>query len=142
MSAIESMIRVHGWALDEKRRKLRDLRDFMERLEEQLRDVDRGIEAERQAADTCDSRLAFTYPAFVSAALDRRRTLVETIAKADRQVEQARDEVAEAYNELKKYEMARDNQARREAAERERRDRLAQDELGLTMYRRGRNPDR
>lgn len=138
MSAIDSMVRVHGWALDEKRRKLRDLQDFMDRLEADLREVDRNIEAEREAAETCDARIAFTYPAFVSAALDRRRKLVETIANLDREVERARDEVAAAFNELKKYELARDNQLRREAAERDRRDRLAQDELGLSMYRRGR----
>ena len=137
MSAIDSMVRVHSWALDEKRRQLRDLQVFMDRLEADLREVDRNIEAERQAAETCDARIAFTYPAFVSAALDRRRALVENIANLERDVEQARDQVAEAFNEFKTYEMARDNQARRKAAERDRRDRLAQDELGLSMYRRG-----
>ena len=135
MTALESMIRVHGWILEEKRRSLAEIQAFADRLKTDLAALDRNVEAERAAADRSGEG-SLAYPAFVAAALERRRRLTETIGKLELQIDAARDGVAEAFKELKAYEMAHESQLRREAAGRDRAERIAQDELGVSLYRR------
>jgi flagellar export protein FliJ len=137
MTALDSMVRVHRWVLDEKQRKLADLQAFVDKLRGDLTTLDKQLETEREAAGRSDEA-GSVYPAFVAAALDRRKKLCETIANLDTETEAAREDVAEAFSELKKYELARDNQESQESAKRNRRERISLDELGVSIYRRTR----
>ena len=135
MTALQSMIRVHSWVLEEKRRGLAEIQAFVDKLKNDIALLDQNIEAERGVTGRLEeANLAF--PAFVAAALDRRKRLCETISNLEQQVDEARDAVAEAFQELKAYEMAYENQERREAAGRARAERIGQDELGIDLYRR------
>lgn len=135
MTALESMIRVHGWILEEKRRDLAEIQIFADKLKNDLAELDRNVEAEREAAGQSDAA-SLAYPSFVAAALERRKRLSETIGKLELQIDAARDEVAQAFKELKAYETAYENHERREAAGRDRAEGIAQDELGVSLYRR------
>ena len=111
----------------------------MEELGEKLRHDLEGLEAElRQeqsaATDSIEGTIAF--PAFVAAALERRKRLRVSIANLDLAIEAAREEVREAYQEVKKYELARDNRERRERDRLALRERKAFDELAATLHRR------
>ncbi len=139
MTALESMIRVHGWVLEEKRRSLAEIQTFTDKLKNDIVALDQNVEAEREAANQSDEA-SLAYPAFVAAALDRRKRLSETISKLETQIDAVREEVAEAYQELKAYEMAHESQQRREATGRARAERIAQDELGVSIYRRNNAP--
>lgn len=135
MTALDSMIRVHRWVLDEKQRKLIDLRTLLEKLESDLEGLDSDLEAEREASGSSDEAGA-AFPAYAAAALDRRRKLCETIANLEKETEAAREEVTEAFGELKKYEIASENRQSQESAKRKRRERINLDELGVSIYRR------
>lgn len=135
MSALESMIRVHQWMLDERRRGLAELQVFLDKLKADLVALDANLEAERAAAGN-SGEAALTYPAFVAAALERRKKLCGTIANLEGQLEALREAVAEAYRELKKYELAQENQVKRASAKRARKERLELDELAVSLYRR------
>jgi flagellar export protein FliJ len=137
MTALDSMVRVHSWVLDEKQRKLADLRALLQKLTDDLANLDKEFDAEREAAGTSDEAGA-AYPAFVAAALDRRRKLCQSIANLEKECEAARQEVTEAFGELKKYELARDNHESQESAKRKRSERINLDELGVSIYRRTR----
>lgn len=135
MTALESMIRVHGWILEEKRRDLAEIQVFADKLKNDLAALDRNVEAEREAANQSEMA-GLAYPAFVAAALERRKRLGETIRRLEAQIDSAREEVVEAFQELKAYETAHENHERREAAGHDRAERIAQDELGVSLYRR------
>lgn len=135
MTALKSMVRVHGWVLEEKRRDLAELQIFVDKLKKDLEALDHNVEAERAAAGRSEEA-NLAYPAFVAAALDRRKRLCETIFNLEQEVEAARDAVAEAFKELKAFEMAHENQERREAEGRSRAERIALDEMGVSLYRR------
>lgn len=135
MTALQSMIRVHQWVLDERRRSLADLQVFLDKLKGDLTMLDGSLEAERTAAEA-SPEAGLAYPAFVAAALERRKKLNGTIAELEGEVEALREEVAEAFAEVKKYELAQENQGRRDAAKRSRKQRLEADELGVSLYRR------
>jgi flagellar export protein FliJ len=139
MSALESMIRVHQWMLDERRRSLAELQVFLNKLKADLVALDANLEEERAAVDSSQGgsgEAALTYPAFVAAALERRKKLCGTIANLEGQLEALREEVAEAYRELKKYELAQESQVKRASAKRARKERLDLDELAISLYRR------
>ena len=138
MSALASMIRVHSWILDEKRQRLAEIQSFAERMHDDLRRLEAHMEAEQAAArESFDGTVA--YATFYSAALERRRRLEATIANLDQQVEAARDEVQAAFEELKKYELARDRLDRQETQRRQRLEQLTLDEVGASLYRRSRS---
>ena len=52
-----------------------------------------------------------------------------------------RDEIREAYQELKTFEITQENREKREAAELERKNNAVLDEIGLTLYRRKQEED-
>jgi flagellar export protein FliJ len=137
MTALDSMVRVHGWVLEEKQRKLTDLRALLQKLTDDLAGVDKELDTEREAAGKSDEAGA-AFPAFVAATLDRRKKLCETMANLQRESEAAREELREAFGELKKYELARKNQESQESAKRKRGERIHLDELGVSIYRRNR----
>jgi flagellar export protein FliJ len=137
MSALDSMVRLHRWMLDEKQRKLGELQAFLDRLTEDLSVLDGDIETEREATDR-SGQTGSAFPAYLAAALDRRKKLCETIANVEKQVQAARAEVAEASGELGKYELARRDLETQESVRRGEHERANLDELGAGVGRRGR----
>jgi len=139
MSALNSLVRVHTWGLNEKRQKLAELDAYAEKLREKLAELEREMAMERRAADASLEGTA-AFPAFVAAALERRRRLRESLANIEHAVELAREEANAAYRELKKYQLAYDNHLQREAEEAARREQGELDEIGIDLHRRSRNP--
>ncbi len=141
MTALGSLVRVHSWALNEKRQKLADLEALADKMRRDLVELEAELESEqRSAAASIEGTVAF--PAFVAAALERRKRLRESIANLEVATEAARAEVREAFEEVKKYELARDNHEQRERERLAKREQAALDELGVSMYARKRLPGR
>ncbi len=135
MTTLGSLVRVHSWALNEKRQKLAGLEDLAGKMHEDLEQLEAELNNEqRAAAGSIEGTIAF--PAFVAAALERRRKLRESIANLGLAIDAARAEVREAFQEVKKYELAQDNHERRERDKVARRERRELDELGANMHRR------
>ncbi len=135
MTALGSLVRVHSWALNEKRQKLTGLEELADKMHQDLAQLEAELNDEqRAAAGSMEGTIAF--PAFVAAALERRKKLRESIADRGLAIDAARAEVREAYQEVKKYELAQDNYQRREREKVARRERRELDELGANMHRR------
>jgi flagellar export protein FliJ len=133
--AIGNLVRLHRWTLDEKRRAVADLERLAARMQADIDALDAEIDRERStAAQTMEGAAA--YPAFVAVARQRRDKLAASLRALEQETEQAREAVQAAFEELKKYELAEANAARRLAAKRQRAERLAEDELGLDLHRR------
>ncbi len=137
MPALHSLARVYMWALNEKRQRLAGLEELGGKMQRDLATLEQQIEDEQHvAAGSMEGTIAF--PAFVEAALERRKRLSKSIANLERAIEAARDEVHEAFQESKKFELARDHNDRRARDRSARRDQAELDELGVTMYARRR----
>ncbi len=133
MTALGSLVRVHTWALNEKRQTLAGLEGLGDKLRNDLQGLEAELQQEQSAAtDSIEGTIAF--PAFVAAALERRKRLRVSIANMDLAIEACREEVREAYQEVKKYELARDNHQRRERDRLALRERKAFDELAATLH--------
>ena len=135
MSALGSLVRVHTWALNEKRQTLVGLEELADKLQGDLEALEAELQREQSAATgSIEGTIAF--PAFVAAALERRKRLRVSIANLDLGIEAAREEVREAYQEVKKYELARDNDERREQDKLALTERKDLDELGANLHQR------
>ena len=135
MTALGSMVRVHRWILDEKQQKLAEIERFCDRMRQDLEKLDENLASERDAAARSPDG-TFAFASFIAAALERRRRLVDSITNLEREADLARDEVGEAFRELKKYEMAETNAKEREGQKRKKQEQLALDEVGVGLYRR------
>lgn len=141
MTALNSLVRVHQWELDEKRQKLADLERLVEKMKSDLAGIDQAFESEKVLAGASPEAAA-AFPNYAAAVKLRRQKVQDSIQALEASIEAAREEVRTAFQELKKYQTAESNQQRREKAKRVKREQQAMDEVGLNLYRRRRTTRR
>ena len=135
MSVIEKLIRFHKFDLDEKRRYLRELEEQEARIQEAIDAIDQEVQSE-QAFSRAEANFAPYYGGYATRTKARREALVDELSKAHEIVEQARETVVQAFEELKKYEITKDQQDHRVYLEEERQTQIELDEIALTTHQR------
>lgn len=135
MTALDQLVRLHRWTLDEKRQKLAELERFRAKLLDNVEALEAELAREQAAADR-SSIASLSLPAFIKMTIDRRRKIEGSIAEVDRSIAAAREEITQAFQEFKKYETAHGNHLRREAQKQSRREQTVSDELGIELHRR------
>lgn len=135
MKALESLARLHRLGLDEKRKRLVELELGRAGIEAEQADLVRELQQEKVVAKASldASRTFLAYLANHEARKDR---LAERLEEIGLLIEAAADDVATAYQELKKYETALANRKALAAKERERRELIEQDEIAINIFRR------
>lgn len=136
MRSVRTLIRLHRWQLDERRRVLKELEEMRAGMEERLDRLNREIEAEQTRA--ASDELRFAYGAFALQAIERRNTILRSIEEIAGRIDRARDDVGEAYREAKKYERLEEGQRRREQVRAGRIEQQSYDEMALSEYERRR----
>lgn len=138
MKGLPGLIRLNQWKVDEQRRKVTELEMLAEELARDVAELQSQIEREGRNAVAAgdDVEAGRAYSAFLKGALARRRKLQGSIEDLQREVSDAKDGLADAYRELKSYEVAQANRDRREAQKQALRERIKLDEIGLGMHRR------
>jgi flagellar protein FliJ len=135
MNAMEQLVRLHRWSVDEKRRQIGDLQRLRLKLSEDVSRLDSDLATEMETArDGIEFRRAFT--AYEQVVRSRRSRLTMSIADVDKEVLRAQDELAATYRELKRYEQALASRTARDKAVRQRKEQLAEDEIALSIHRR------
>ena len=135
MSSLDTLIKLHRWQLDEQRRKVNEMESLAEKLRAALQRLDREEEFEQQVAG--DSHEAnYAYSGFAKSLIDRRGKLGHSIRETEEQIVEARAALADAYAEVKRYEIAAANRllAKHRGLERIRQQEL--DEVALAGFRR------
>jgi flagellar export protein FliJ len=132
---LHNLIRLHEWQVDEKRRRLGELLRVLDDLENRLKRLEEEVVREQHVAAQDPSGAGFLYGNYAEAVIERREKLKESIARAEAEIARARDDLREAYRDLKKYEIAQRNRDQRAAAEAARKEQVVLDELGIQGYR-------
>lgn len=135
MSALESLIRLHRWQLDERRRDLATLEDLARKLAEERVKLD-AEDAREQRAALASPEAARGYPGYAKSLIDRRRKLAQSTAEAARQIAQAREALSDAFQEVKRYEIAEASRLRLEGEREQKRQQRVLDDLGTEGFRR------
>lgn len=131
----ESLIRLHKFHVDEKRRKLAELDLMLQEFRARERELEAQVIEEQKKAGISDVA-HYAYPMFAKSVIRRRQNILASIEDIDRQIEAAKEELSAAFRELKKYETLEENRKRRHRKEAMRVEQVELDEVALGVYRR------
>jgi flagellar export protein FliJ len=132
------MVRVHKWKLEERSRILQELERLRQKLQQAAAQLEAELVAEQHQARG-GGLAGFTYGGYAQAVIQRREHIAKSLAEVAAQTEQARKDVAAAFQELKKYELALANREKQKKQKEAKVERTTLDELGIAAHRRGRS---
>lgn len=116
MKTTETLIRAQRWQVDELRRRLTDLETMRQSMMDTMRRLGESVEAEKSRVQ--DSAIGhFAFPGFASSIRERQSNLQTSIQDIEGKIDGIRDELNEAFRELKKIEQVETERDRRERAE-------------------------
>lgn len=115
MKSRDTLIRLRRFDVDEHRQKVSDIEAMIADFKQMAADLDRQIEVEQERAGVSDVN-HYAYPTFAKAAIQRRENLVASISDLEEKLEKAREDLAEAFEELKKVELIQERDADRNRA--------------------------
>jgi flagellar export protein FliJ len=131
----ESLIRLHRFHVDEKRRKLAELELMLQEFRARERELEAQVLSEQKKAGISDVA-HFAYPMFAKSVIRRRQNILTSIEDIDKQIEAAKEELSGAFRELKKYEIIEDNRKRRHRKDVMRVEQMELDEVAAGIHRR------
>lgn len=132
---LKTLIRVHKFELDEKQRKLGALLRFEQALLNRKVLLAERFKQEEEAANVSPVA-ALTFGAYVDWHVEENKRVDRALEDNRQEIILMREEIMEAYQELKTLEITQENREKRELAELERKMNAILDEIGLTLYRR------
>ena len=134
MKSRETLIRLKKFQVDEKRRKVSQIESMIAEFERMAAELEREIKVEQDRANIHDPS-HFAYPTYAKAAMQRRENLKRTADELKGQLSDAKDALAEAFEELKKVELLDERDQMRERAEQAAREQAELDAIGLMRVR-------
>ncbi len=141
MTDLRPLIRYHKWRLDEKQRALAELRNHEDHILGEGERLEESIKAEQRTAGA-NYEVSFGYGNFARAAIGQREHIARALADIRARISVAADELAEAFREVKTYELAQEERNKREAEERRHKENLDLDETAQIGHRRRQENDR
>jgi flagellar export protein FliJ len=134
--SLKTLIRLAKWNVDEKRRVLTSLQAREDEILGIIEAEEKQLVEEQRIAAADATGAGFLYGAYADAWLRRREQLFATLDAVRAEIAVARDHLAEAFGELKTYEITQRERERRAQAEADRKEQQFLDEIGLNIYRR------
>jgi len=132
---LRSLIRLAEAALNEKRLALAELENQEAELQQRGQALEAEMANEQLQARTLEVG-AFAYAGYARGVIERRERLAAQIAGLQPALEEARQAMSDAFQELKRYEIALDARIKADKASEERKSTIAMDEISLNAHRR------
>ena len=133
---LKTLIRLSKWNVDEKQRVLVMLQGREDEILSWIRQSEEQLKEEQRIAAEDSIGIGFSYGAYANAWLGRREQLLGMLEMVRAEIIRARNELGEAFNELKTYEITQKERDRRAQAERDKKEQAFLDEIGLNIHRR------
>lgn len=139
MKGLATLIKLHKRTLDELRRKMGVLENqkaaHLRAIEKMRQELAQETELARKQPD-----MAMFFGDFAQRIKNRQIEITKEIMALDKQMDTLRDEIAVAFGEMKKYEIALENSKKRKADEQNRKDTIMLDEIAAQQHRRKTEP--
>ena len=139
MKTRNTLVRLHKWQVDEKRRRLAELYASRAEFEKRMQAVESSIVREQEfvnSASEIQGDVGFSYGAFAQAAIMQRDNIQRSIQSIDEMIVEALESVGEAYKSLKRQEIAAANQESRKTKARDRLEQIASDDQAIEGHQR------
>lgn len=130
MKSRDSLIRLKRFQVDEKRRRVAQIEAIVAEFDRMAGDLDREIAAEEKRSGISDLG-HFAYPTYAKAARARRDNLKRSAEDLRAQLNDAKAELGEAFEALKKVETLDSRERSAERAAEAAREQAALNEIGL-----------
>lgn len=135
MSQYDQLVRLRDWQLDEKRRALAEVQAEVDALIRKREALEEEVESEKRIAST-SIEASMSYNAFANSVIIRREQIAAEIAERQEAVDEANQEMLEAFQELRKAEIVRDEFDAKERLKESRREQIELDEIAQALHRR------
>ncbi len=129
MKSRETLIRLRRFDVDEHRQKVADIERMIDEFKQMAVDLEHQIAVEQERAGVSDVN-HYAYPTFAKAAIQRRDNLKASIDELEAKLDKGRQELAEAFEELKKVELIQERDAERDRAFHAAKEQSELDEIG------------
>lgn len=134
MKSRDTLIRLRRFQVDEKRRRVTQIEMMMADFLRMAAELDREIAQEEARAGITDTA-HFAYPTYARAAATRRDNMRQSATALEDQLAEAKAELGEAFEDLKKVEILDDRERSAERAAEAAREQAAMDGIGLARAR-------
>jgi flagellar export protein FliJ len=128
---IATLVRVNEWTVDERRRDLGALLDELNEIETSKANLETQFVSEQSAATRDPEIAGVVFGPYADATMHQIQYLKSLIESKEEEITLAQEKLGEAYRELKKFEIARDNHRKKSLEDLIRRDQRELDELAL-----------
>jgi flagellar export protein FliJ len=112
MKSRDALSRLKRFDVEEKQRKVAEIEAMIGDFNQMAHDLDRQIAIEQERAGVSDTN-HYAYPTFAKAAIQRRNNLLASAADLEAKLANARETLAEAFEDLKKIELLEERDAER-----------------------------
>ena len=136
MKSRETLIRLKKFQVDEKRRRVAQIESMIADFERMSVDLEHEIATEQERAGINDPT-HFAYPTYAKAAIARRENLTRSADELRVQLDDAKAQLGEAFEELKKVELLDERDQARGRAEDTAREQAEMNNIGLMRSRIG-----
>ena len=133
---LHTLIRLHQYRVDDKRRSLGELLGEVANLEQQGEHLEREIVVEQEIASSAPDSVGMFYGEYATAAVNKREEISLQISSFEEKIAVAQEEMRLEFKDMKVFEItqeSRDETAAKEAAKEEQ---AILDELGQEAHRR------
>lgn len=110
MKANDTLLKLRRFEANEKRQKVADIEMMIGDFKRMVEELSQQIAAEEEKSGIHDVK-HYAYPTFAKAAWERRSNLVASIEELDAKLEEAKGQLADAMEELKKAELTDERNA-------------------------------
>jgi len=133
---LRNLIRIYEWEVDEKRRALGELLRVVRELEGHRDRLLEELRSEQQIALSSPDEAAWCFSGYIESVIQQRERIAQAVEDTDRQIAAAQEGLADAYRELKKFEIAQENRDKSAERELNRKEQAILDEVGMNSYQR------
>ncbi len=135
MKTLDTLIRLHKRKLDELRRNMVALENQKAQLQQAIKNLQQELENEVKLAGK-QPEMANFFGEFAKRIKNRQENLRQEIVALDVKINNLNKEIFEAFTELKKYEIAKENAKLRQREEANRKETIMLDEIASQQYQR------
>lgn len=135
MKTLDTLIRLHKRKLDELRRNMVALENQKVQLQQAIKNLQQELENEVKLAGK-QPEMANFFGEFAKRIKNRQENLRQEIVALDVKINNLNKEIFEAFTELKKYEIAKENAKLRQREEANRKETIMLDEIASQQYQR------
>ncbi|MEE3627071.1 flagellar FliJ family protein [Nitrospirillum sp. BR 11752] len=133
MKSLKTLIRLHKNEVDEKRRHLTQLREHDDQLTLRRQQFEAQVEMERQLSGTSVD-MAVAFANFLPQIKLQRNALEQARQQLLIAIHRAEEDLAQAFQELKRFELAEEERIRKEKAELARKEAMMLDEIAAQRH--------